>query len=279
MRDPDCVAFLQWALPHMGMRWPGFRKVRGQVCKRVSRRLRALGLVDGAAYRGYVEEHPDEWEVLDGLCRITISRFYRDRAVFDALRDHGFSDLRRTVLDRGERVVRCWCAGCASGEEPYSLSLAWSMNGSGPASGVAFRIVATDADPRLLERARAACYPPGALKELPAEWTQAAFADTKQGLCLDPSFRRPVTLAQQDIRREMPPGPFELVLCRNLVFTYFESSLQSELLRQLLLRIRDGGLLVLGGHEDLPPGGWPLERPYGAVPIYRRTGRALPRAS
>ena len=87
MNDLDCVQFLQWALPKMRMRWPGFRKVRRQVCKRVDRRLRRLGLVGVAAYRAYLDDHPDEWSELDQLCRIPISRFYRDRGVFDLLRD------------------------------------------------------------------------------------------------------------------------------------------------------------------------------------------------
>jgi chemotaxis protein methyltransferase CheR len=229
------------------MRWPGFRKVRGQVCKRVSRRLRALDLADGVAYRSYLEGHPAEWALLDGLCRITISRFYRDRAVFDALKDRGFLDLARAALVRGESTVRCWSVGCASGEEPYSLSLAWAMSESRREVDASLEIVATEVDAGLIERARAACYPAGALKELPAEWIRSAFTETDEG--------------------------FDLVLCRNLVFTYFESGLQAELLLGMLERVQERGLLVVGGHEALPPGVWPLDRPYGALPIYRRLAR------
>jgi len=61
MRDAECIAFLQWALPRMGFRWPGFRKVRGQVCKRVGRRLKELGLTDLEAYQVYLGTHPEEW--------------------------------------------------------------------------------------------------------------------------------------------------------------------------------------------------------------------------
>lgn len=85
MRDADCVAFLQWALPHLRLRWPGFRKVRKQVCKRIDRRCRELGLADIAAYRDYLASQPGEWPTLASMCRVSISRFYRDRAVFDQL--------------------------------------------------------------------------------------------------------------------------------------------------------------------------------------------------
>ncbi|MGD8595209.1 MAG: chemotaxis protein CheR, partial [Gammaproteobacteria bacterium] len=88
MNDNECVQFLQWALPQLHMRWPGFRKVRAQVCKRIDRRLRQLAIEDIHTYKTYLHEHKLEWRVLDELCRITISRFYRDKAMFGFLTEH-----------------------------------------------------------------------------------------------------------------------------------------------------------------------------------------------
>jgi len=85
VKNTECVAFLQWALPQMRMRWPGFRKVRRQVCRRIGQRLRELGLPNLTAYRACLQRNPAEWQILDGACRITISRFYRDRGVFGSL--------------------------------------------------------------------------------------------------------------------------------------------------------------------------------------------------
>jgi chemotaxis protein methyltransferase CheR len=65
--DRDCVDFLRWALPQIGLRWEGFRKVRRQVCRRLRRRLDALGLEDLGAYRAYLREHPNEWAELARL--------------------------------------------------------------------------------------------------------------------------------------------------------------------------------------------------------------------
>ena len=142
----DCVAFLQWALPRLGRRWAGYRKVRRQVCRRVRRRLEELGLDGFEAYRVRLEQDAGEWEVLDGLTNVTISRFFRDRGVFEFLREQ--------VLRPGMRV---WSAGCASGEEPYTLALLCD----------GLDILATDVDPAMLRRAEAARYPPSALRELP----------------------------------------------------------------------------------------------------------------
>ena len=83
MDDGQYVEFLQWALPRLHMRWPGFRKVRRQVRKRIRKRITALHLGGLDEYRNYLNRNSAEWSVLDSFCRITISRFYRDRVVFD----------------------------------------------------------------------------------------------------------------------------------------------------------------------------------------------------
>jgi hypothetical protein len=79
----ECVRLLQWGLPKLGLEWRGFRKIRRIVRRRIERRLAELHLPDTAAYRRYLETHSEEWRVLDRACRIPVSRFYRDRAVFE----------------------------------------------------------------------------------------------------------------------------------------------------------------------------------------------------
>jgi len=91
--DRYCVTFLQWALPQLRMRWRGFRRVRRQVCRRLAKRLADLGLPDLAAYRAFLLVHPEEWKRVDAACRITISRLYRDRSVFDVLAQEVLPEL------------------------------------------------------------------------------------------------------------------------------------------------------------------------------------------
>lgn len=114
MTDPDCIEFLQWSLPRLGMRWPGLRKVRRQVHKRINRRLEELGFARVAEYRHYLETHTDEWQVLDGLLRISVSRFHRDRGVWDRLRDEVLPELAGSLQSSKQDRLCCWCAGCAS---------------------------------------------------------------------------------------------------------------------------------------------------------------------
>jgi chemotaxis protein methyltransferase CheR len=123
MTDPDLIAFLRWALPRLGLHWPGFRKVRGRVRKRLNARPREPGLPDVAAYQDHLEAYPGEWAILDGLCRITVTRFHRDRGLFDRLRRVVLPEPAQRAWDRGTEAVRCWSAGCASGEESYTLKI------------------------------------------------------------------------------------------------------------------------------------------------------------
>jgi len=262
MRDADCVELLRWALPRLGLRTEGFRRVRGQVCKRIGRRLRELDLEGPAAYRAHLEEHPEEWATLDACCRISISRFQRDRAVWDALATRVLPALARFAALRGDAVLRAWSAGCASGEEPWSLRLLWDLRLAARHPGLALEIVATDADPHLLARARRARYPASSLRELPAACRVRAFAlrrgrgEARALAVLRPEHRHAVAFRRQDLRQRMPRGPFHLVLCRNVAFTYFGAVLQGEVLAGLARRIVPGGALVLGLHESLPASAW-----------------------
>jgi len=270
MTDRDCITFLQNTLPRLGLRWPGFRKVRRQVCKRLQHRLRDLDLPDLAAYRAFLDTHSAEWAVLDSLCRISISRFYRDRAVFDRLRDIVLPALARETLEREDATLHCWSIGCASGEEPYTLQLVWQFAAQPHFPQVACHILATDADPHLLARAAAGCYPAGSLRELPQEWRNAAFMPQDDGYCLHPRFRQGVDFQQQDIRTAAPDDASDLILCRNMVFTYFDESGQQQALIRILEGLRPGGVLVIGKSEQLPAGSRELEPWDTHLRLYRR---------
>jgi len=269
--DVECVSFLQWALPRMHLRWAGFRRVRGQVCKRIARRLRELDLSDLGAYRAYLETHPVEWRLLDELCRVTISRFYRDPSVLACFGGEVLPALARAATDDG-RSLTAWSAGCASGEEPYTLALIWELGVAPAYPGLDIEILATDLDSMMLERAQRGCYELGSLRDVPEHRRRRGF-DVEHGLFhVRPELRRRVTFVRHDIRSGAPDGPFDLVLCRNLAFTYVDLEVQEEVCATLAGCLRTGGALVVGVHESLP------ERSEGFVPwpgvraIYRRQG-------
>lgn len=272
MKDEACVRFLQWALPYLRLHWPGFRKVRKQVCKRIAGRMAELELTDIRAYRELCQDHDSEWEVLDRLCRITISRFCRDRNVFDRLGAEVLPALIRRAKKKGDKTVRCWSAGCASGEEAYTLALFWNFIVRDKFPGMDIRIVATDTDPVVLKRAERACYPPSSLKELPVSWLASAFGQRDGEYCLSDRIAQKAIFIVQDIRESAPDGLFHLVLCRNLAFTYFDMDLRRRVLERINHSLIRGGALVVGAHESLPTGIMDFSPWLGEAPIFRKDG-------
>lgn len=270
MRDDECIGFLQWALPQLRLRWPGFRKVRGQVCKRIGRRLRELDIPCLAAYRDYLAADAGEWALLDGLCRVTISRFWRDAGVFECLRREVLPELARRAHERGEARLRVCSLGCASGEEAYSIALLWRFELQARFPGLELRLLALDSDPAMAARLAAACYPASSLKDLPAGWRDLAFEPAADGFRLKPEYRDGVEFVHADLRERIPDGPFDLLLCRNLAFTYFDQALQREVLERLRRALRPGGALLLGIHENLPADAGGFEDWSDKSRIYRR---------
>lgn len=258
MNDASCIGFLQWALPRMGLRWSGYRKVRQRVCRRLRRRLVELGLADLGAYQRYLLEQEEEWGRLREICRIVISRFFRDQGLFDTLATTVLPELAASVKTCHTSTLRCWSIGCASGEEPYSLALLWQLHGAlaGLRGSMKLEILGTDIDPALLDRARRGCYPGSSLRELPRAWKRAGFTRRGDLFCLKEQFQSSVGFAIHDILRDqLPPTPFHLVFCRNLAFTYFDAAGQLLVQEKLARALVKGGILALGSHEGLQADG------------------------
>jgi len=269
MSDQSCVKFLKWALPKLDLRWEGFRKVRGQVCKRIKRRINDLGLGDFHNYRSYLKEHEDEWDHLDRMSHITISRFYRDKKAWEILEQGLLFELIRRISDENGGF-NCLSIGCASGEEPYTFSVIWKENIASAHPDLSCTIVATDADEHMLKRARRACYPPGTLKDLPKEYRKKAFEKRDNRYCLKEKYKKGVNLEKQDIRDEIPHLMFDLVFCKNVVAMYFQSDLQIKIFERLWPHMKEGAILVLGNHEELPEGLSGYETYAKGANIYRK---------
>ena len=267
-RDEKCVQFLQWALPELGLRWAGYRKVRGTVCKRIGRRLKELGLADLDGYRNYLDGHAEEWERLEIFCHIPISRFFRDRAVFVYLGETLLPALVGRARERSDEVLRVLSLGCASGEEVYSLSLLWARRLAQRYPDTRLSIVGLDADETLLKRASAGCYSRGSLRDLPRTWLEWGFEASDDQSCVRGEFRSCVRLEKGDMRRSLPDGLFDLILCRNVAFTYFAPEVQEGVLDQIGAHLHDGAALVIGGHERLPANATGYASPVRGLPVF-----------
>jgi chemotaxis protein methyltransferase CheR len=233
--------------------------------------MRELALPDVRAYRAHLERAPDEWAVLDRLCWIPISRFYRDRSVFEFLERTVLPELSAGALEHGDTEMRCWSAGSAAGEEPYTLAMIWKLRVAAKFPTLRrLRVLATEIDPDLIGRARTGCYPVYSVNALPADITAQAFRRSPSEYCVRDEIRADVDFVGQDIRRAMPDERFHLILCRNLVLTYFEEALQRAILDRMTERLLPGGAMIFGLSEPFPDGVLGLEPWSERLRVYRR---------
>ena len=130
-----------------------------------------------------------------------------------------------------------------------------------------------DFGPGVVRRAAAACYAAGSLKDLPVGWREACFEPSDQDYCLRPEYRASVDFRCRDLRSAMPSERFDLILCRNLAFTYFSTDLQQRLAAGLRERLRAGGALLIGAHESLPAAAKGLTPWDGCPGLFRATAR------
>jgi chemotaxis methyl-accepting protein methylase len=212
--------------------------------RKLALRLEGLGLREWEGYAALVEADPVERQELAGLLGVTISRFWRNYSLWEYLAAHVLPGL----CEAGARAF--WSCGCAGGEEPYSLALLWRERC--PASPL--DLLATDIDRAVLERAAEGLYAPGSLRELPPELRERYFRPERGGFRLSGEVKGMVRFRRHDLLREPPPEakPFDLILCRNLAFTYFGPEARVEAARKLAAALAPGGWLAVGRKERLP---------------------------
>jgi chemotaxis protein methyltransferase CheR len=168
---------------------------------------------------------------------------------------YGSVNQERGVLtgpDRGESELRCWSAGCASGEEAYTLKLVWGQIAAARFPELRLWVLGTDADEAAVKRARRGCYAWSSLKELPPSWLDEGFERTGERWRVSERLRDGVEFRVQDLRLALPEERFHLVACRYLVFTYLDEPRQRATLMRLLERMVSEAVLVIGKTETLP---------------------------
>ncbi|HKL15463.1 MAG TPA: CheR family methyltransferase [Balneolaceae bacterium] len=272
MSDNDGVEFLQWALPKCGYKWSGFRKPRSQVLKRVRERMHQLEIRGGYKnYRQYLKDNPEEWKVFGRFCYISISKFFRDRKLWDYIRDEILSEY--LSRNKSGNPVEIWSAGCCNGEEPYSVSIIAEQLIGKPAVRANLRILASDRVDELLSRAREGWYPASALKELTDEELNTYFrkvdSDGSDEYKINQELANPVEFEKRDIREALPARKFDIVFCRNLVFTYFKKEEVKEFMNKLNPILKTEGYLIIGSNEKMPETDW-LKQVTSGLPVYRK---------
>jgi two-component system CheB/CheR fusion protein len=244
---------------------------RPTIMRRLGRRMVATGSVSIEEYSRYLGEHPEEYRQLIGAFFIKVTEFFRDPQLFDHLKEEVLPELIEEARSQGNQL-RIWSAGCATGEEAYSLAIVVSEVLGREAGLFNVRIFATDIDEDAVKFARRGVYPPSALEGLSEEQRDRYFVEEEGSYQVKKQIRGMIVFGEHDLAQRSPFPHIDLVMSRN-VLIYFSQELQRRALEVFAYSLRDGGYLVMGKAESSSP----LKELFAPVDghnkIFRRQGQ------
>lgn len=219
---------------------------------RLAKRLRSLGLTRFSEYCKYVANHDEELPEVVNAITTNLTSFFRESHHFDYLRDEVMPALLR--VNAASRRIRIWSAGCSSGEEPYSIAMV--VREMVPENqGWDVRILATDIDTNVLDRARSGFYPADRVTGVPEScrrrYLSKGTGDDAGRIRMRDDIRDMIAFRQLNLIEEWPMrGPFDIIFCRNVVI-YFDKTTQRLLFDRYANILVPGGHLFIGHSETL----------------------------
>ncbi|MEP9410155.1 MAG: protein-glutamate O-methyltransferase [Candidatus Brocadia sp.] len=225
---------------------------------RLMKRLRERSLTSFQEYYKYVTEEDSTGEELVSMldCISTnLTEFFREAAHFDFLAEKVLPDLLETKRKKRERKIRIWCAGCSTGEEPYSISMILAECIEQPGEWD-IKILATDLSTRVLKKAMQGIYTKDRLKNVPFQMLNTYFEKGKHNLKdyyqIKDFLRNMIVFRRLNLTDEIFPfkGQFDFIFCRN-VMIYFNKQTQTELVSKFYKYLASDGYLFIGHSESL----------------------------
>ncbi len=221
------------------------------ILRRIGRRMAVTHHQTIRDYADYLMAHPGEIGELVKAFLINVTQFFRDPEAFAFLKSDVLPKLVVQARER-DRVLRFWTAGCATGEESYSLAMLITDMLGAELSQWSVKIFATDLDEAAIAFARRGLYTENLLGRVPANYRERFFERVDMGYRISKALRQMVIFGQQDLSRSAPFPRIDLVLCRN-VLIYFMPELQDYVLSQFAFSLSPHGFLFLGKAETVRP--------------------------
>jgi two-component system CheB/CheR fusion protein len=247
--DPAFERLLAFVRDERGFDYTGYR--RPTLIRRFEKRMQSVGADDWQAYQAYLSEHAEEFSELFNTILINVTGFFRDRETWELVR----TEVIPQLLDErsGEGPLRVWSAGCASGEEPYTIAILLVEALGEEAFKRRVKIYATDVDEDALAQARDAAYTAKQLESIPAELRERYFQQQNHGFAFRNDLRRTVIFGRNDLHRDPPISRVDLLVSRNTLM-YFGGDVQQRILANFYFALNRGGFLVVGKAEALQSG-------------------------
>ena len=282
-RDEGLEELLRFVRDARGFDFTGYK--RASIGRRVHRRVRELGLANLAAYRAVLEADVGEFTALFNTLLINLTGFFRDPAAWHYLEREVVPEILSRRDD--DQLIRLWSAGCATGEEAFTLAMIMANHLGPQETARRVKIYATDIDLDALTQARAAVYSEKSLHDVPEDLREAYFEpDIRgRGWVITPALRRTVVFGRLDLTRDPPISRVDLATCRNTLM-YLNAETQAFVIPRLQYALREDGFLFLGRAEMVLRGGTGRFAPvslrhriFVALPHQRTVGSAAREAA
>jgi two-component system CheB/CheR fusion protein len=244
--DPHVEALLVYLRESRGFDFTGYR--RSSLVRRVNRRMSQVGAADYRDYLDHLEVHPDEFTALFNTILMTVTGFFRDAGAWDYLRGEVLEPL--VLAKPADSAIRIWSAGCASGEEAYTLAMVLAETLGPEVFRERVKIYATDVDEEQLNEARQACYGEREMRAVPRDLRERYFEVSGDRHTFRKDLRRSVIFGRNDLVQDAPISRLDLLTCRNTLM-YFNAEMQAKILSRFHFALADTGVLFLGKTELL----------------------------
>ena len=243
--DPHFEALLVHLKETRGFDFTGYK--RASLTRRIQKRMQTVGVDAYDEYARYLAAHAEEFAHLFNTILINVTSFFRDEASWEYLRDEV---VPRILADRpATEPIRVWSAGCATGEEAYSLAMAFAE--ALPAgTRDRLKVYATDVDEDALTIARQGVYGAKSVEAVPPPLLEKYFDRLENRYAFRKEFRRLVIFGRNDLIQDAPISRIDLLVCRNALM-YFDAETQARILARFHFALNDGGYLLLGRAETL----------------------------
>ena len=229
-----------------GFDFSGYK--RSSLRRRVGKRMQSLLIERYGDYLDYLEVHPEEFIQLFNTILINVTGFLRDTASWEVLADEFIPRL--LTGKQPHEPIRVWSAGCASGEEAYTLAMVLGEALGHESFRQRVKIYATDADEEALVQARQASYSARDLQPVSPELRSKYFEEVGQRFVFRPDLRRAVIFGRHDLVQDAPISRLDLLVCRNTLM-YFNAETQARILARFHFALNDTGVIFLGKAEML----------------------------
>jgi two-component system CheB/CheR fusion protein len=239
-------ALLDFIKRNRGFDFTGYK--RSSVERRIRKRMEEVGCQSYGDYLDHLEVHQDEFVFLFNTILINVTAFFRDAPTWEYLRNEVVPTL---IASRpADAPLRVWCAGCASGEEAYTVAMVLADVLGETAFRERVKIYATDVDEEALSAARQAAYAAKAVETVPREALDRYFERYDSRYVFRQDLRRTVIFGRNDLVQDAPISRIDLLVCRNTLM-YFNAETQGQILRRFNFGLANDGVLLLGKSEML----------------------------